>query len=112
MENNTEVVLQELKEQIATLLEKQSSQYTDLMLLLKQIEERLVNDTKDPRSEDELFDEAKDLVIQMQKVSTSFLQRALGIGYSRAASLVDRLESAGIVGKPKGSKPREVLVKS
>jgi len=43
------------------------------------------------------------------KASTSLLQRRLAIGYNRAARIMDQLEKAGIVGSPRGSKPREVL---
>lgn len=58
---------------------------------------------------DELFDDAKELVIQAGKASTSFLQRRLKVGYSRAARLIDLLEEAGIVGPADGAKPREIL---
>lgn len=111
-DNNINSVLQELKEIISNLSEKQNSQYTDLMHSLRKIEERLSEETIDNRTEDDLYDEAKNLVIEMQKASTSFLQRILGIGYSRAAKLMDRLEADGIIGKSQGSTPREVLVKS
>jgi len=60
---------------------------------------------------DELYDKAVRLVVEMGKASTSALQRRLRIGYGRAASLLDAMESDGIVGPPEGSKPREVLVK-
>ncbi|MEK7635138.1 MAG: DNA translocase FtsK [Patescibacteria group bacterium] len=61
--------------------------------------------------EDDLYDEAKDIVINAGKASTSFLQRKLGIGYARAAKIIDILEENGIVGVGNGSKPREVLIK-
>ncbi len=60
--------------------------------------------------EDELFDEAKETVIKYQKASTSFLQRKLKIGYSRAARLMDLLEEHGVVGPQEGSKPREIYI--
>jgi len=60
-------------------------------------------------SHDELFPEAKELVMRRGKASTSLLQRRLAIGYNRAARIMDQLEKAGIVGSPRGSKPREVL---
>ena len=59
--------------------------------------------------EDELYQKAKEVVIKARKASTSFLQRKLGIGYSRAAHLLDRLEEEGVIGPGEGSKPREVL---
>ncbi len=60
--------------------------------------------------QDDLFEEAREIVIKTGKASTSYLQRRLKIGYSRAARLIDDLEEAGIVGEANGSKPREVLV--
>jgi DNA segregation ATPase FtsK/SpoIIIE-like protein len=62
-----------------------------------------------PDQEDELYQKARELVIEARKASTSFLQRKLGIGYSRAAHLLDMLEEEGVVGPGEGSKPREVL---
>lgn len=61
---------------------------------------------------DELFEEAAHLIVRHQQGSVSLLQRRLKVGYSRAARLVDELESAGIVGPFDGSKAREVLVQS
>jgi S-DNA-T family DNA segregation ATPase FtsK/SpoIIIE len=63
----------------------------------------------DPAS-DPLFKEAIELVIRHKQGSVSLLQRRLGIGYQRAARLIDQLEHAGIVGPYDGSKAREVLV--
>ena len=58
---------------------------------------------------DELFDEAVRTVTVHQQASTSFLQRRMKIGYSRAARLMDELESAGIVGPASGARPRQIL---
>ena len=60
--------------------------------------------------EDPMYEEAKKVVIQSRKASTSLLQRRLGIGYARAARLMDILEERGIVGPQDGAKPREILV--
>lgn len=65
----------------------------------------------DSDEEDELYEEARETVIRAGKASTSYLQRKLGIGYARAARLMDILEERGIVGPGSGSKPREVLEK-
>jgi S-DNA-T family DNA segregation ATPase FtsK/SpoIIIE len=59
---------------------------------------------------DPLFRESVELVIRHKQGSVSLLQRRLGVGYQRAARLIDQLESAGIVGPYDGSKAREVLV--
>ncbi|MDE2810309.1 MAG: hypothetical protein OXN90_17995, partial [Gemmatimonadota bacterium] len=67
-----------------------------------------INAAADAR--DDLFDDAVRLVCEHQQASTSFLQRRLKVGYSRAARLMDELEAAGIVGPIVGAKPREILV--
>ncbi|HEU4989847.1 MAG TPA: DNA translocase FtsK 4TM domain-containing protein [Gemmatimonadaceae bacterium] len=61
---------------------------------------------------DKIFRDAAEAVIHNQGASTSLLQRRLGIGYGRAARIMDQLEAAGVIGKqePGTSKPREVLV--
>ena len=58
---------------------------------------------------DELYEQAKDEVIRAGKASTSYIQRKLGVGYSRAAKLIDLLEQKGVVGPGNGSKPREII---
>jgi len=60
---------------------------------------------------DDLYEEARDIVIRDQKASTSYLQRKLGIGYARSAKLIDMLEDHNIIGPGNGAKPREVLEK-
>ncbi|MBN3038885.1 MAG: DNA translocase FtsK [Candidatus Omnitrophica bacterium] len=59
---------------------------------------------------DELFDEAVRVIMQTKQASVSMLQRRLGLGYTRAARLIDMMEEEGIVGPYRGSKPREILV--
>jgi S-DNA-T family DNA segregation ATPase FtsK/SpoIIIE len=63
----------------------------------------------DAEEEDELYPEAKKTVIEAGKASTSYLQRKLGVGYARAAKLIDLLEEKGVVGPADGSKPRDVI---
>ena len=58
---------------------------------------------------DELFEEAKRIVLTSRQASTSYLQRRLKLGYSRAARLVDQLEAAGVIGPQDGAKPRKIL---
>ena len=50
------------------------------------------------------------LVLQTRQASVSMLQRRLGVGYTRAARLIDTMEDEGIVGPYAGSKPRDILV--
>ncbi|WP_405384217.1 DNA translocase FtsK 4TM domain-containing protein [Phascolarctobacterium sp.] len=61
-------------------------------------------------AEDELFEDALSLVLDMGQASASMLQRRFRIGYTRAARLVDTMEELGIVGQSVGSKPREVIM--
>ena len=60
---------------------------------------------------DSLYDEVVEFVKVQQKASTSLLQRRFGIGYNRAARLIDTLEDRGVIGPANGSKPREVYLK-
>ncbi|HVW82826.1 MAG TPA: DNA translocase FtsK [Candidatus Paceibacterota bacterium] len=59
--------------------------------------------------DDDLYEAAKAAVEEAGRASTSYLQRKLKIGYSRAARLMDVLEAKGVIGPQDGSKPREVL---
>ncbi|MFH1799730.1 MAG: DNA translocase FtsK [Candidatus Omnitrophota bacterium] len=59
---------------------------------------------------DDMFDEAKRIVLTTRQASTSYLQRRLRLGYSRAARVVDQLEAAGVIGPQDGAKPREILL--
>ncbi|MDO8743166.1 MAG: DNA translocase FtsK 4TM domain-containing protein [Candidatus Azambacteria bacterium] len=61
-------------------------------------------------TDDELFEEAKEVIIQAGKASASLLQRRLRVGYARAARLLDILEEKGLIGPGDGAKPREVFV--
>jgi len=64
----------------------------------------------DASERDPLFKDAAVACVQNQGGSTSLLQRKLGIGYGRAARLMDQLEEAGILGPQNGSKPRDVRI--
>lgn len=70
---------------------------------IMQIEDESLED------EDELYEEAKAEVLKAGKASTSYIQRKLRVGYSRAASLIDALEERGVIGPADGSKARLVL---
>ena len=101
-------------EQIVTELKMQSGPQYDETLLA-----RLSDDTPvgggtavSGASSDTMYSRAVQVVIESGRCSTSFLQRRLGIGFSRASRIVDEMEEHGIVGPANGSKPREVLVSS
>ncbi len=58
----------------------------------------------------DLYDKAVAIILRDKKVSTSYVQRQLRIGYNRAADLIDRMESEGIISKPNIAGKREILV--
>lgn len=60
--------------------------------------------------EDELINEAIEIIINENTASVSLLQRKLKVGYARAGRIIDQLEARGVVGGYEGSKPRKVLV--
>ncbi len=61
-------------------------------------------------NEDPKFREAVELAIDAGKISTSLMQRMLGVGYGRAAKIIDRMQELGYVSQPDGNKPRKVLI--
>jgi S-DNA-T family DNA segregation ATPase FtsK/SpoIIIE len=63
------------------------------------------------RARDELYEQAIEIIVREGRGSTSLLQRALGVGYGRAARLIDFMAEDGIVGNYNGSQAREVLLK-
>lgn len=64
---------------------------------------------EDDEVDDDLYSQAREAVEEAGRASTSYLQRKLRIGYSRAARLMDLLEEKGVIGPADGSRPREVL---
>ncbi|HWB33977.1 MAG TPA: DNA translocase FtsK, partial [Candidatus Paceibacterota bacterium] len=65
----------------------------------------------DGEEDDDMYEAARQAVIESGKASTSFLQRRLGLGYSRAARIMDQLEQRGVIGPANGAKPRDILEK-
>lgn len=74
--------------------------------------ESSLEDEEEGGGEDDLYEEARAIVIESGKASTSYLQRKLGIGYARAARLMDSLEEHQVIGPGAGAKAREVLIKA
>ena len=56
-----------------------------------------------------LYNEIVKVIQKEDRVSTSFIQRKFGLGYSRSAMIMDLLEEKGIVSAPNGSEPRKVI---
>lgn len=66
--------------------------------------------TDDGDSDESLIREAAELAFEYNQISTSFLQRKLRLGYSRASRIVDSLEERGLISAADGSKPRKVVM--
>ena len=85
----------------------------------KEIESKAVQDKSSSKFTDDgesgenldpLFAEAVDVVLDNGKASTSFLQRKLGVGYSRGSKIMDQMEEKHIIGPAEGAKPRKILI--
>ena len=85
--------------------QQQKPQFDDAFLTLNESEN---SGSGSSSSEDPLFEEVKNYIIETGRASTSNIQRRFGLGYNRAARLIDILEEQGVVGPAQGSKPRDV----
>jgi S-DNA-T family DNA segregation ATPase FtsK/SpoIIIE len=86
------------------VIEQQKAQYQEEMIPTE------IEEVSPHEETDEIYDDAVQLVTEMQTASVSLLQRRFRIGYSRAARIVDQMELRGVVGPYEGSKPRQVLI--
>jgi S-DNA-T family DNA segregation ATPase FtsK/SpoIIIE len=101
------VSIQETK-RLTDALRKQGKPRYDEAITKEQVETATRDDSGDET--DPLYDEAARLVVREKMASISFLQRRMGVGFSRAGKLIDLMSRDGLLGPPRGSKPREVLV--
>jgi S-DNA-T family DNA segregation ATPase FtsK/SpoIIIE len=91
----------------------ESPQFAGELMQLKtkdELEAAAASGTGNFQSRDDLYDAAVDVVVRERRGSCSLLQRALGIGYGRAARLIDFMAEDGIVGQYNGSQARDVLI--
>lgn len=96
---------------VASYLRGNKKPVYDKSILEKQNNSGTVNMFGGPSDDqDPLFNEAKQIIVESDKASASFLQRRMKIGYARAARILDELEEAGIVGPADGAKPRDILI--
>lgn len=86
------------------ITDQQSADYDESMM----VSDEEIKEENQEDSEDDLFNDALDFVVNQQKASTSLLQRHFRIGYNRAARLIDDLEKRGYIGPQDGSRPRQV----
>ncbi|MBG9775467.1 FtsK/SpoIIIE family DNA translocase [Brevibacillus laterosporus] len=94
----------EVEEVVSFVKEQQEAKYSEEMIPEEISEEpQMVMD-------DEMYEQAVQVVAEAQTASASLLQRRLRVGYTRAARLIDMMEAQGIVGPYEGSKPREVRI--
>ncbi|MGB2993701.1 MAG: DNA translocase FtsK [Paenisporosarcina sp.] len=94
---------QEVEKVVDFAIAQQKAQYQEEMIPSE------IEEVSRDEETDDLYDEAVQLVTDMQTASVSLLQRRFRIGYSRAARIVDQMEMRGVVGGYEGSKPRQVL---
>ncbi len=94
---------QEVEDIVSFVVAQQKAQYNEDMIP-DEVPDIAVE------AEDELYNEAVELVREMQTASVSMLQRKFRIGYNRAARIIDEMEQRGVVGPHEGSKPRRVNI--
>ncbi|MGH1350626.1 MAG: DNA translocase FtsK 4TM domain-containing protein [Methyloligellaceae bacterium] len=99
-------------EEIETVVEMLSAQgvpeYIEEVTAVKEDEEE--KGTSSGKSGDMLYDKAVDLVLRDQKVSISYVQRRLSVGYNKAATFIERMEEEGLISPPNNSGKRQILV--
>ena len=109
---------EEIEAVITRIKETSTAEYSEEILEhIEQQAEQVGNNkgggsgTNDPGDdEDELIEEAIEVIMDCRQASTSMLQRRLKLGYSRAARIIDQIEDRGIIGPSEGSKPRQILI--
>ncbi len=97
-------------DKVVDFLKGQREVQYDMSFVKEKTEIDLTNTSTDIGELDDLFEQAKLIVIQDQKSSISYLQRRLKIGYNRSASIVEQLEACGILSAPNTKGNREILV--
>ncbi len=96
-------------QRITDFLRLQGEPVYDEAILKPRDEEGQEADTNDAEN-DPMYDAAVRIVAETRRCSTSWIQRKLGVGYNRAAKIVEAMEKRGIVGAANGAKDREVLI--
>ncbi|WP_153731333.1 FtsK/SpoIIIE family DNA translocase [Sporosarcina obsidiansis] len=95
---------EEVEAVVDFIIEQQKAQYQEEMIPTE------VEVVQPHEETDDLYDEAVQMVVEMQTASVSMIQRRFRVGYARAARIVDQMEARGVVGPPEGSKPRQVMI--
>ena len=103
-------VSEEEVQAVTDFLRLQGEPVYDENILKPRDEEGEGGAAEDDGEQDAMYDDAVRIVAETRRCSTSWLQRKLGLGYNRAARIVETMERRGVVGPPNGSKDREVLI--
>jgi S-DNA-T family DNA segregation ATPase FtsK/SpoIIIE len=93
---------------IAHIRQQEQGDRYDPTVLEARVESRLGSNRENGEIDDDLFNDAYEVVKQAGKASTTLLQTRLSVGYARAARLMQGLEDRGMIGPANGAKPREV----
>ena len=107
---------EEIEAVIAFIKQGSTAEYSEEILehierQIEQADSKGAGGASDPSGEeDEMIEEAIDVIMDCRQASTSMLQRRLKLGYSRAARIIDQIEERGIIGPFEGSKPRQILI--
>ena len=94
---------------IVDFIKSQREPNYDKSFLVEETKESSSNSNDTNEELDELYEEAKNVIINDKKTSISYLQRKLQIGYNRSARLIEQLEGQGIISAPNGKGVREIL---
>lgn len=95
---------EEVEHIVTFVTDQQGANYVEEMMPTEETK------TMESEVQDDVYDDAVALIVEMQTASISLLQRRFRIGYNRAARLIDEMEMRGIVGPSEGSKPRKVNI--
>src|SRR3990172_2062675 len=96
---------------VTDFLKKQGKPAYDKAISEARVEEKTYGEDDLGEEFNKRYDEAVQLVMQLEQASTSYIQRRLRIGYNTAARIIEKMEAEGIVGPAQGSRPREVLMR-
>lgn len=103
----------EVQEVVSSLKAQAEPAYvSDIFNVSDDDQEGASSGSNDGDGRDDLYDKAVEIVIRDQKVSTSYVQRQLRIGYNRAANIIEEMEKGGVISAPSSTGKREILVEN
>jgi hypothetical protein len=113
IEKKLDIVLNNYQKAVVRTLPKETFNTKKESMVAERIEKLF--EPIEPRKttqelDDEILEDAKQVILLEGKASTSLLQRRLAIGYGRASRIIDKLERNGFIGSANGAKPREIMI--